>query len=48
MKGSLIKLKSYSRQIPVPFKIYADFEFIIKKVILLMIIVDDIVDDNSS
>ena len=27
-----ISFKSYSKQIPVPFKIYADFECILKKV----------------
>ena len=42
LKSGLIKFKNYSRQIPVPFKIYADFECILKKV------ESDIVDDNSS
>ena len=28
LKSSLIKFKNYSRQIPVPFKIYADFQCI--------------------
>ena len=42
LKNGLIKLKNYSRQISVSFKIYADFECILKKV------ESDIVDDNSS
>ena len=32
LKSSLIRFKNYSKQIPVPFKIYADFECILKKV----------------
>ena len=42
LKAGLIKFKNYSRQIPVPFKIYADFECILKTV------ESDIVDDSSS
>ena len=32
LKGGFISFKNYSKQIPVPFKIYADFEFILEKV----------------
>ena len=32
LKSSSIRFKNYSKQIPVPFKIYADFECILKKV----------------
>ena len=32
LKSSSIRFKNYSKQIPVPFKIYADFECIFKKV----------------
>ena len=42
LKSGLIKFKNYSRQLPAPFKIHADFECILKKV------ESDIVDDNSS
>ena len=42
LESGLIKFKNYSRQIPVPFKIYADFECILRKA------ESDIVDDNSS
>ena len=42
LKNGFISSKNYSRQIPVPFKIYADFECILKKVESV------IVDDNSS
>ena len=42
LKSGSITFKNYSRQVPVPFKIYADFECILKKV------ESDIVDDNSS
>ena len=31
LKSSLIRFKNYSKQIPVPSKIYADFECILKK-----------------
>ena len=30
LESGFIFLKNYSRQIPVPFKIYADFEYILK------------------
>ena len=40
LKSSLIRFKNYSKQIPTPFKIYADFECIFKKV--------DIVECNSN
>ena len=42
LKSGWIKFKNYSRQIPVPFKSYADFECISKKV------ESDIFDDNGS
>ena len=42
LKSGFISSKNYSRQIPVPFKIYADSECILKKVESV------IVDDNSS
>ena len=32
LESGFITFKNYSRQIPVPFKIYADFEYILKKV----------------
>ena len=32
LKSSSIRFKSYSKQIPVPLKIYADFECILKEV----------------
>ena len=32
LKSSTIKFKNYFKQLPVPFKIYADFECILKKV----------------
>ena len=32
LKSVSISFKNYSRQLPVPFKIYADFECILKKV----------------
>ena len=32
LKSSSVRFKNYSKQIPVPFKIYADFECILKKV----------------
>ena len=31
LKSRFISLKNYSKQIPVPFKIYADFECILEK-----------------
>ena len=39
LEKEFISFKTYSRQIPVPFKIYADFDCILKKV-------DDIGLDN--
>ena len=42
LESGFISFKNYSKQIPVPFKTYADFECILKKV------ESDIVDDNSS
>ena len=42
LKSGLIKSKNYSGKIHVPFKVYADFECILKK------FESDIVDDNSS
>ena len=32
LEGGFISFKNYSRKIPVPFKIYADFEYILKNV----------------
>ena len=32
LESGFISFKNYSKQIPVPFKIYADFECILKKV----------------
>ena len=32
LKSETIKFENYFKQLPVPFKIYADFEFILKKV----------------
>ena len=37
LKSSSIGFKNYSRQIPVPFKIYADFECILKKLIVILL-----------
>ena len=34
LKKGFISFKNYSRRIPVPFKIYADFECILKNVVL--------------
>ena len=42
LKSSLIRFKNYSRQIPVPFKIFDDFECIFKKVDC------DIIERNSN
>ena len=42
LKSGTISFKNYSKQIPVPFKIYADFECILKKV------KSDIVECNSN
>ena len=42
LKSGFISFKNYSREISVPFKIYADFECIFKTV------ESDIADDNSS
>ena len=41
-KSSSFRFKNYSKQIPVPFKIYADFECILKKVDC------DIIERNSN
>ena len=30
LEGSFTEFRNYSRQIPAPFKIYADFEYIYK------------------
>ena len=32
LKSGFIEFKNYSRQIPAPFKIYANFEYILKNV----------------
>ena len=45
MGGGFINFKSFSKQIPAPFKIYADFECILKETKKLE---DKIVDRNSS
>ena len=42
LKSSSIRLKNYSKQIPVPIKIYANFECIFKKVDF------DIIERNSN
>ena len=42
LKSGLISFKNYFKQIPVPFKIYADFECILKKV------ASDSLKNNSS
>ena len=42
LKSSLIRFKNYSKQMPLPFKIYADFECILKKVGC------DIIERNSN
>ena len=42
LKSSSIRFKNYSKQIPVPFKIYANFESILKKVDC------DIIECNSN
>ena len=42
LKSNSIRFKNYSKQIPIPFKIYADFECILKKVD------SDIIECNSN
>ena len=42
LKSSSIRFKNYSKQIPVPFKLYADFECILKNVDC------DIIECNSN
>ena len=42
LEKEFISFKNYSRQIPVPFKIYADFEYILKSVN------NGIIKDNDS
>ena len=32
LKSGFIEFKAYSRQIPAPFKIYSDFEYILKSI----------------
>ena len=47
LKSGSISFKKYFKQLPVPFKIYADFECILKKVVILKKECDSVKNNSS-